>query len=128
VVWVGYPDAGIALPCAQGGTYAAPVWHAFMLPAHGEECDDFPEPETPAEFHPFFGKYSSTGKPVVPLYGEDDGTTTDDSGGTGTDQQFDPRYYEEAPQNAPDVQVPPDQGTPDQGAPPDQQGADPGAQ
>src|SRR5215217_9693162 len=29
-VWVGYPDAGIAMPGAQGGTYAAPVWHAFM--------------------------------------------------------------------------------------------------
>ena len=41
-VWVGYPDAGIAMPGAQGGTYAAPVWHAFMLPAHGEDCDDFP--------------------------------------------------------------------------------------
>jgi penicillin-binding protein 1A len=123
-VWVGYPDAGIAMPGAQGGTYAAPVWHAFMLPAHGEDCDDFPEPETPAEFHPFFGKYSSTGKPVIPYSTEGDGTTTDESGGTGTEQQFDPRYYEEAPQNPPDVQVPPDQGTPDPG----QQGTDPGAQ
>ena len=44
-VWVGYPDAGIAMPGAQGGTYAAPVWHAFMVPAHGDYCDDFPEPD-----------------------------------------------------------------------------------
>jgi penicillin-binding protein 1A len=124
-VWVGYPDAGIAMPGAQGGTYAAPVWHAFMLPAHGDDCDDFPEPQQPAEFHPFFGKYSSTGEPVTPLYGEDDetGTTGDDSGGTGTDQNFDPRYYEEAPQNAPDVQVPPET---QQGQ--DQGGQDPGPQ
>ena len=43
-VWVGYPDAGVAMPGAQGGTYAAPVWHDFMLPAHGDSCDDFPEP------------------------------------------------------------------------------------
>jgi penicillin-binding protein 1A len=107
-VWVGYPDAGIAMPGAQGGTYAAPVWHAFMLPAHGDDCDDFPEPQQPAEFHPFFGKYATTGKPVVPLYNEDDQTdTTGDSGGTGTQQNFDPRYYEEAPQNPPDVQAPP---------------------
>ena len=60
-VWVGYPDAGIAMPGAQGGTYAAPVWHAFMVPAHGNYCDDFPQPTQPAEFSPFFGKYASTG-------------------------------------------------------------------
>jgi penicillin-binding protein 1A len=120
-VWVGYPDAGIAMPGAQGGTYAAPVWKAFMLPAHGEDCDDFPEPTQPAEFHPFFGEYSSTGKPAVPSYDGDtgdDGTGEDGgTGGTGTDQQFDPRYYEEAPQNPPELQTP---------APDGQQGADPG--
>ena len=45
--------------------------------------------------------------------------------GTGTDQEFDPRYYEEAPQNPPEVQAPPEQTPPDQG----QQGVvDPGAQ
>ena len=60
-VWVGYPDAGVAMPGAQGGTYAAPVWHDFMLPAHGDYCDDFPEPTEPASFSPFFGKYSRTG-------------------------------------------------------------------
>ena len=41
-VWVGYPDAGVAMPGAQGGTYAAPVWHAFMSPAHGDFCEDLP--------------------------------------------------------------------------------------
>ena len=124
-VWVGYPDAGIAMPGAQGGTYAAPVWHAFMVPAHGEDCDDFPEPEQPAEFHPFFGKYSSTGKPVTPIYGAvGDETTTDGTGGTGTNQEIDPRYYEQAPQNPPEVEVPP-QAPPDQGQ---QGGVDPGAQ
>src|SRR5215216_853999 len=88
-VWVGYPDAGIAMPGAQGGTYAAPVWQAFMEEAHGDDCDDFPEPEQPAEFHPFFGKYSSTGKAVTPYYGEDDGTTTDQGGGASPDQNYD---------------------------------------
>jgi penicillin-binding protein 1A len=106
-VWVGYPDAGVAMPGAQGGTYAAPVWHAFMQPAAGDDCDDFPEPEQPAEFSPFFGKYATTGAPTTSdYYGTDDETTDDATGGTGTDQEFDPRYYEEAPQNAPEVQLP----------------------
>jgi len=127
-VWVGYPDAGIAMPGAQGGTYAAPVWHAFMETAHGDACDDFPLPEHPAEFHPYFGKYAATGKVTTTPYGEQDGTTTDDTGGGG--QKFDPKYYEQAPQNPPDVQVPPAQ-PPAEQAPQgqDQQGgAAPGAQ
>jgi penicillin-binding protein 1A len=128
-VWVGYPDAGIAMPGAQGGTYAAPVWHAFMEVAHGEDCDDFPLPEHPAVFHPFFGKYAATGKAITTTpYGSQDGTTTDQSGGTGTDQHFDPRYYEQTPQNPPDVQAPPAQ-PPTDGAPQDQgqqNGAAPG--
>jgi penicillin-binding protein 1A len=117
-VWVGYPDAGVAMPGAQGGTYAAPVWHAFMLNAHGTSCDDFPLPEHPAEFHPFFGKYASTGKAATPAYGTQDGTTPGATGGTGTDQKFDPRYYEQTPQNPPDAQVPP--APPADGAPQDQ--------
>jgi hypothetical protein len=94
------------MPGAQGGTYAAPVWHAFMQPAAGDDCGDFPEPQQPAEFQPFFGKYASTGAPTTTTYGTDDGTIDDTAGGTGTDQEFDPRYYEEAPQNAPEVQLP----------------------
>ena len=73
-VWVGYPDAGVAMPGAQGGTYAAPVWHDFMLPAHGDYCDDFPEPTEPAEFSPFFGKYSSTGSAKTGEYYGPSGT------------------------------------------------------
>jgi penicillin-binding protein 1A len=122
-VWVGYPDAGVAMPGAQGGTYAAPVWHAFMTPAHGEDCDGFPEPEQPAEFQPFFGKYASTGAPVTEDYYGTGDETTDDTGGTGTDQEFDPRYYEEAPQNAPEVELaPPETQAPAEG---DQGGATP---
>jgi penicillin-binding protein 1A len=111
-VWVGYPSGGIAMPGAQGGTYAAPVWHAFMEQAHGDRCDDFPLPEHPAEFHPYFGHYATTGKtPVLPS--DQTGTSTDQApptGGASPDQKFDPRYYEQAPQNAPNVQVPPDNG------------------
>jgi penicillin-binding protein 1A len=107
-VWVGYPDAGVAMPGAQGGTYAAPVWHAFMLPAHGDYCDDFPQPTEPAEFSPFFGKYSSTGRSSSQYYAPS--TTT-------PDQQYDPRFYEEAPLDPPQSETPPEQVAPEAPAP-----------
>jgi penicillin-binding protein 1A len=92
-VWVGYPDAGVAMPGAQGGTYAAPVWHNFMLPAHGDYCDDFPQPTEPAQFSPFFGKYSATGRSSSQQYYNTPNTTTS--------PQYDPRYYEQAPLDQP---------------------------
>lgn len=111
-VWVGYPDAGIAMPGAQGGTYAAPVWHAFMLPAHGDFCDDFPQPTQPAEFSPFFGEYASTGAPNTGEYYAPSGTTT-----TTPDKKYDPRFYEKAPLDQPKATPPPQQ-TPPQAPPP----------
>ena len=107
-VWVGYPDAGVAMPGAQGGTYAAPVWHAFMLPAHGEDCDDFPQPEDARRVPPVLRQvreHRQAGRRRT--YGERRRRRRPTArGGTGTDQQFDPRYYEAPPQNAPDVQAP----------------------
>jgi penicillin-binding protein 1A len=115
-VWVGYPDAGVAMPGAQGGTYAAPVWHAFMLPAHGDFCDDFALPEEPFVASPFFGKYSSTGGADTGSYYYDDGSTD-----TGTDPNYDPDLYEAPPQEAPDVAPPAEEvaPAPDTGAPPE---------
>jgi penicillin-binding protein 1A len=107
-VWVGYPDAGVAMPGAQGGTYAAPVWHAFMLPAHGDYCDDFPEPTEPAEFSPFFGKYSSTGSSGSQYYAP---STT--QGNTAPQPQYDPRFYEQAPLDPPATETPPEQVAPE---------------
>ena len=103
-VWVGYPDAGVAMPGAQGGTYAAPVWHAYMLPAHGEYCEDFPLPEEPFVSSPFFGKYASTGSAGTGGYYDQDADPSPDDTTGGT--EYDPRYYETAPQNAPEVQAP----------------------
>jgi penicillin-binding protein 1A len=105
-VWVGYPDAGVAMPGAQGGTYAAPVWHDFMLPAHGDYCDDFPEPTELAESSPFFGKYSSTGSARTGEYYDPSGTTTT------PDQKYDPRFYEQAPLDPPKTETPPEQPAP----------------
>jgi penicillin-binding protein 1A len=115
-VWVGYPDAGVAMPGAQGGTFAAPVWHAFMLPAHGEFCDDFPLPEEPFSASPFFGKYSSTGGADTGDYYYEDGSTD-----TGTDPSYDPNLYEEQPQEAPEVAPPAEEvaPAPETGAPPE---------
>jgi len=112
-VWVGYPDAGVAMPGAQGGTYAAPVWHAFMLPAHGDFCDDFPLPKEAFVSSPFFGKYSSTGGAGTGDYYYDDGSTD-----TGTDPAYDPNLYEAPPQEAPEVAPPAEEvaPAPDSGA------------
>ncbi|HEX2162253.1 MAG TPA: transglycosylase domain-containing protein [Thermoleophilaceae bacterium] len=88
-VWVGYPDANIAMPGAQGGTTAAPVWHAFMSPAAGDDCSDFPEPEEPFESTPFYGKYASGGGSTSSYddysYSSGDSYTEsyDSGGGTG---------------------------------------------
>jgi penicillin-binding protein 1A len=110
-VWVGYPDAGVAMPGAQGGTYAAPVWHAFMLPAHGEFCDDFPAPTEPFQSSPFTGEYASSGGYSSSSSGyyyddyDESSGTSDGTGGT----DYDPNLYESAPQQEPEIQAPPAQ-------------------
>ena len=112
-VWVGYPKAGIAMPGAQGGTYAAPVWHAFMEPAHGTFCDDFPPPTEPAHLSPYFGNYARTGSSGSGQY------YSPPSGGTtpAPDPKYDPRFYEEAPLDQPN-ETPPEQVQPEQPGPP----------
>src|SRR5918995_2637226 len=112
-VWVGYPDAGVAMPGAQGGTYAAPVWHAYMLPAHGDDCDDFPLPTEPFVASPFFGKYSSTGGSGYDTGSDGSavqrGTYTESPYSDDGGADYDPNLYESEPQPEPDVQVPPEQ-------------------
>jgi penicillin-binding protein 1A len=87
-VWVGYPDANIAMPGAQGGTTAAPVWHAFMSPAAGDDCSDFPEPSEAFESAPFYGEYAggggtSSGYSTDYDYSSGDSYTEDYDSGTG---------------------------------------------
>jgi penicillin-binding protein 1A len=90
-VWVGYPNARVAMPGAQGGTHAAPVWNAFMTEAHGDFCEDFALPEEAFVSSPFFGEYASTGSAETSPY--DDGYS---------DPSYDPDSYEEQPQEAPE--------------------------
>ncbi len=66
-VWVGYPNALVAMTSVHGiavagGTFPAAIWHDYMNVAHGTDCESFPQPTEPAQFSPFFGKYASTGR------------------------------------------------------------------
>ena len=112
-VWVGYPNALVSMGATRigavaGGTWPAMIWHDYMNTAKGDDCDSFPEPTEPAQFQPFFGKYSRTGAGGT---SGDDGTGSTSAGGddyTG----YDPRLYESPPQEQPQVQQP---DTPDTG-------------
>jgi hypothetical protein len=84
------------------------IWHDFMSTAHGDNCDDFPEPTEPAEFSPFFGKYASTGSAGTGQY-----YAPGAGGTTTTEEQYDPRFYEEAPLDAPETETPPEQVAPE---------------
>jgi penicillin-binding protein 1A len=107
-VWVGFPDANVSMEATRigsvaGGTWPAMIWHDFMITAKGDECDDFPLPSEPAEFSPFFGEYASTGSEGTGEY-----YTSPDDGDPETEEEYDPRFYEEAPLNDPDA-VPPEE-------------------
>ncbi|MGH2992387.1 MAG: transglycosylase domain-containing protein [Solirubrobacterales bacterium] len=109
-VWVGHPNARSTLgSSAFGGTLAAPIWHDYMLTARGNFCDDFPAPEDPVEFQPFYGTYANNGS---------GGDYSSDSG------SYDSGTYDSGSTTP---TTPPDTGTGDPGAyaPGIQDGADP---
>ena len=94
-VWVGHPNARSTLGgSAFGGTLAAPIWHDYMLTAKGDFCEDFPAPEDPVTYQPFYGKYASGGTSSTSYDSDspydsgtyDSGTTTTPTApSTGTD-------------------------------------------
>jgi len=108
-VWVGYPDAGVAMAGAQGGTLAAPVWNAFMRVAQGEDCSAFPQPSTAAAVTKFYPNNSSSGSPgdIPPSTGTGTYTppppagTDPSTGGGQPDQGYNPELYEAPPQPVP---------------------------
>ena len=82
-VWVGYPQGNVPMgPNAFGGTLAAPIWKAFMVPASGGFCGDFPQPTTPWSGTAFFGPHSSGG--AASNYGTGSGSGSGPGGGTGS--------------------------------------------
>ena len=103
-VWVGYPDARTSMGSgAYGGTYAAPVWHDYMLAAQGTDCPDFPAPENPVDFSSWSGSHAVSGhsttpgygtvRPVPPSAGGPAGPTSRNQPGGGTDGQYPPDLY-----------------------------------
>ena len=95
-VWVGNPNERVPLP-GYGAQLAAPIWQQYMEVAATEPCDDFPEPEDPAELSPFYGEYASGSDYDDTDYDDstDTTTTTEDTGGTDTDtgETYDPDLY-----------------------------------
>ncbi len=91
-VWVGYPDARTSMGSgAFGGTLAAPIWHDYMATASEGYCEDFPAPQTPAQFHPFFGKYSTNGSSSG--YSSSSSTSTTPTTTTPSTGGYNPQYY-----------------------------------
>jgi penicillin-binding protein 1A len=91
-VWVGNPNARTSMGSgAFGGTYAAPVWHDYMLAAQGSDCPDFPQPENPVEFSAWSGSHSVSGRPsyggvtTAPTRPDSPSGSTDGPGSGSTD-------------------------------------------
>jgi penicillin-binding protein 1A len=114
-VWVGYPNAlremrsvhGVSV---AGGTFPAQIWHDFMMVAKGP-CKEFPPPKERVQFHPFFGRYSSTGGQIGGSNDYYKAPPPKGSGDTSAGGQkyrgYDPRLYESPPQDAPKTVNPP---------------------
>jgi penicillin-binding protein 1A len=93
-VWVGNPDARVALP-GYSFDLAGPIWHDYMSVAGVEPCEDFPEAQNPVSLSPGYGSHT-----VSPDYGTEDDyvdpTAPDEATDTETgDAQngYDPDLY-----------------------------------
>jgi penicillin-binding protein 1A len=92
-VWVGNADARIPMP-GYGADLAAPIWQQYMLTAADTPCDDFPEPENPADLSGF-----SSGNATSADYDYDSsydtgGVAPTDTDTTDTDDpDYDPELY-----------------------------------
>jgi penicillin-binding protein 1A len=72
VVWVGYPNAQIAMSSVHGitvtgGSFPATIWNLFMSRAYeGAKYLSWPSPDNPVTWVPFTGQYQFFGEPVAP--------------------------------------------------------------
>ena len=72
VVWVGYPNAQIAMSSVHGitvtgGSFPASIWRLYMLRAlRGLPQLDWPYPKHPASWVPFTGEFAFVGAPPKP--------------------------------------------------------------
>ena len=101
-VWVGNPDSRQPMP-GYGADLAAPIWHDYMTVAAAKPCDDFPEPQNPADLSSYSSSHTgSYGGSTTTTDGYDTTTPTtttpDDTGtgtgtGTGNTNGYDPDLY-----------------------------------
>ncbi len=128
-VWVGNPNQRVALP-GYGADLAAPIWHDYMMVAATQPCDDFPQPQNPADLssyssdHTASSSYSDT---TTDTYGTATTTpdTTTDSQTGGDTNGYDPDLYAPgAGQQPAPTPTPPDTGA-GGGASPNAGGVDP---
>jgi penicillin-binding protein 1A len=100
-VWVGNPNSRVALP-GYGADLAAPIWHDYMEVAAAQPCDDFPQPQNPADLSSYYSEHTasssdsgkstdSTGTYTTPSDTTTPPTTTTPS--TGGDNGYDPNLY-----------------------------------
>jgi penicillin-binding protein 1A len=72
VVWVGYPNAQIAMSSVHGitvtgGSFPASIWRLYMSRAlRGLAQPSWPSPQNPAAWVPFHGQYAFFGAPEPP--------------------------------------------------------------
>ena len=84
VVWVGYPNAQIAMSSVHGitvagGTFPASIWRLFMSRAlDGAPYLSWPYPRNPVVWVPFTGQYAFVGAPPKPEKPEKDKKKTRD--------------------------------------------------
>ena len=101
-VWVGYPDSKVPMRGVHGidvngGSFPTEIWREYMRVAAGSDCSSFRPPKQPASFSPFSARSARESRSDRQYdYGSD---RYDDGGGGGGD--YNPDFYESAPQNAP---------------------------
>jgi penicillin-binding protein 1A len=128
--WVGFPNALQSMPGVAGGTIPAGIWHDYMAVAKGNYCGDFPTPKEPPKWQAFPGRQAAATGSGTGYYNQQPGTGYGNgnyggggnTGGDGTyytppanrappsnsvggqtyNRGYDPRLYEDAPQDAPD--------------------------
>jgi len=96
-VWTGNPDARIPLP-GYGADLSAPIWHDFMMVAIGNKCNDFPEPQNPADLSSFYSEHTAranddeTTTTTAPTTTTTDGDDDNDQPNPN-DANYDPELY-----------------------------------
>jgi penicillin-binding protein 1A len=98
-VWVGNPDERTPMP-GYGADLAAPICQQYMEAAASQPCDDFPEPENPADLSGFYSEHTvdsdyedTSTTPYTDTTTTPPTDTTDAADGDTDDGTYDPDLY-----------------------------------